>query len=211
MKLLIILFLIGESFLTFAQEITNTPNKSKELQDSILFLPQTKINTYIPPVKKGKITFSDRSIRTFSNLKSFKDSVSFLDNNSLLCTVPLENINLITERKSKVGLGALYGGVGGFFVGVIAGGLIYPKRNFLEFLVDLFNSEKDGSAITREQAPIVIGATVAGGVIGTLVGLSNKKEKTIYRKDMSVSFYPEIYNFSGKNTGLMLTCKITIK
>jgi hypothetical protein len=169
---------------------------------------QTKTPETFSPVKKGRITFSDGLICSFTKLRCFGDSICFSDQNSALTKVPLSNVAQVTECKSKVGISTIEGGLGGFFAGLIAGGLIHPERTFWEFLGDKIDSN-DEVIITKKQVPFIIGGTLAGAAIGTLVGLSKSNEKMVYLKDVSFNFYPEINNLPDQNFGVMLTCSIT--
>jgi hypothetical protein len=207
MKLILFLLIFLASRVAFAQEPDN-PLKSKELSSGYLSIPQNKTISF-PPVKRGNITFVDGTKSTFTMLRCQSDSIYFFDKNSFYSKLSLTNISHITERKSNTAIAALVGGVSGFFTGIVVGGLVYPERTFWEFLSDRIDKKND-LIITKKQAPFVIGGTLAGAAIGVLVGLSKKQERTVYQKDISLNIYPGINDIFNQNTGLMLTCKITI-
>jgi hypothetical protein len=207
MKLVLFLFVILASTGALAQEQIDS-KQIKKLPPDYLLLSHPKAPTTLPPVKKGKITFADGSISSFTKLRCFGDSICFFDQNSALTKVSLSNVMQVTEYKSKVGISTIEGGLGGFFVGIIAGGLIHPERTFWEFLGDRIDSN-DEVIITKKQVPFIIGGTIVGAAIGALVGSSKSTERTVYLKDVSFNFYPEMNNLPDQNSGVMLTCRIT--
>jgi hypothetical protein len=207
---LLIFFLIA-NFLG-AQEIPSDVLEKMEKATRKQNSDQITQEKDVPIIKRGSILLTDGNSFQFRNLRLINDTVSFRDTSRVAYKYPLDNILSITQMKPQILPGAGYGIVGGGLASAFAGLLIYPEKDFWETLRVLFNNEEgDGPKLSKKAIPIIIGGSLAGAVIGALVGTSSFKEKIIFQNEQSFGFFPEIMNTPGQCNTLMLTCKINLR
>lgn len=209
MKLTVCLIFMLSSLIALSQEESTVPLKRNEFSTLPKQITGSQSHSYIPAVKSGVITLTDGTTAKFTRLISVNDSVYFLNSLQSLCKFPLARIERIGRVKSETLSYSLGGMVGGFFVGVIVGGLVHPERTFWEFLGDKLD-KNDELRITKKQAPYVIGGTAAGALIGALIGSGRKTDVTVFQRELSLNIYPEFRTFSSQSQGLMFTCRISM-
>ena len=209
MKLTVCLIFLLSSLMVLSQEESTVPLKRNEFSGDTLQITGSQSHSYIPAVKCGVITLTDGTTAKFTRLISVNDSVYFQNSLRSVCKFPLSQVERIGQVKSETLSYSLGGMVGGFFVGVIVGGLVHPERTFWEFLGDKLE-KNDELRITKKQAPYVVGGTVAGALIGALIGSGRKTDVTVFQRELSLNIYPEIRPFSSQNQGLMFTCRISL-
>lgn len=209
MKLALCVIFMLCSLIAPSQEESAVPLKRNEFSTVQQQINGSQSHSYIPAVKKGVITLTDGTTAKFTRLISVNDSVYFLNSLHSLCKFPLARIERIGKVKSETLSYSLGGMAGGFFVGVIVGGLVHPERTFWEFLGDKLDNN-DELRITKKQAPYVVGGTVAGALIGALIGSGRKKDVAVYQRELSLNIYPEIRPFPSQSQGLVFTCRISL-
>lgn len=209
MKLTLCLIFMLSSLIVSSQEESTVPLKRTEFSTVPQQITGSQSHSYIPAVKKGVVTLTDGTTTKFTRLISVNDSVYFLNSLHSLCKFPLTQIERIGQVKYETLSYSLGGMAGGFFVGVIVGGLVHPERTFWEFLGDKLD-KNDELRITKKQAPYVIGGMAAGALIGALIGSGRKTDVTVFQRELSLNIYPEIRPFSSQSQGLMFTCRISM-
>ncbi len=139
-------------------------------QSEIPALPKKK------NVRSGTVYFINGETKDFKKLNFLSDNVIIIGRNKMVVTESLAGIDHIDGRVHRPGMAALIGGISGIAVGVIAGGIAYPDRSFVDWLVDEINDENEGNTIKKEEVPIILGCAVAGAGIGA-AGRNMRKEK----------------------------------
>ena len=148
-------------------------------------------------VRNGTVYFTNGDTLDFKELNFLSDNVIIIDRNNAVVTESLNGIDHIDGRLHQPGMAAIIGGISGFAVGAIAGGIAYPERSFGDWLIDQINGEDEGHTIKKEEVPIILGCTAAGAGIGALVGISGKK-KTIYQRDVEFDVFPGMSLLPGE-------------
>jgi hypothetical protein len=176
--------------------------QNEQLADSVNLIGSSSI-------KKGNIILNNGDVIKFSNLTVFNDTVFFTKSGSVDGRLPLNNITGITKTKSKPGMGALCGGIAGFFSGLLIGSLVNPERTVDEWIFDQIDGDEEVQTISKEDLPYMAIGTASGIAIGALVGLSLKKSTVVYHKNSKIDVFPGVSFYPNQNTGLMLSVKIT--
>jgi hypothetical protein len=68
-----------------------------------------------------------------------------------------------------------------------------------------------GLKSSGNDSSLILGLTAGGVIFGGLVGLMFKKEKTIYKNNAALSFYPSINSANDGSYYPMLSFKINLK
>jgi hypothetical protein len=139
------------------------------------------------------------------------DSVSYQQSDRNIHKIPLSDVSLVTETHRQKGYNALMGGATGLVSGLLVGLLAYPEENTLTTLVELLlqGEESDGPKLSSKAIPLIAGTTAAGALLGAFVITSKNDREVIYRKkDVTVSFVPEISATPDLSPGYMLTARI---
>jgi hypothetical protein len=207
MKTILLIMVIALPVFSTAQEIP--PDLLKKMENTKPDSAFDRLNQtlWIPVVSKGRITFLDGRSYRFNNISVSGDSVSWSRSKNRMIRKPVSEIKEITEPDPKILNGLAIGAGIGLFTGLITGALAYPENSFLETLVQIFNAENDFPRISKKAIPVVVGFTVAGSAIGTLVGLDNKR--TVYRIGDAVQVHTELFPVQGQHQGFLMTLSLT--
>ena len=176
--------------------------QQKSLNDSL--------NWYDLSAEKGRIIFTNGETARFKTVKLKGDSVIYQRSERNLHKISLSEVSLITETHMHRGENALVGGLAGLASGLLVGLLAYPEENTLTTIVELLfqGEENEGPKLSSKAIPLIVGTTAAGALIGTIV-ISKKDREVVYRKkDINVSFVPEISAAPDVHPGYMLTARI---
>jgi hypothetical protein len=209
MKISVLTCFILFSQIVFSQEIPPDLLRKMEKAGQQKNLNDT-LYTYDLSAGKGKLTFTNGKTARFTSVKLKRDSVFYDQTDKIIHKIPLSEVSVVTEIHKHRGQNALIGSTVGMFTGLVAGLLAYPEDNTLITLVQLiFQGEDiDSPKLSPKAIPMILGTTVAGALIGSLI-TSKKDQEVIYRKnDVTVSFVPEISASPDIHRGYMLTARI---
>ncbi|GAH31395.1 unnamed protein product, partial [marine sediment metagenome] len=138
---------------------------------------------------KGRIIKKDRTRYLGRNLVFKTDVLTFNDEKTgKTVTLPLSEVDYVSKIGNCALEGALMGG------GLMLLGIIAAKR---ELKADPYRTLKENAG------EIFVGLTVAGTVIGGLIGLVLPTEKTVYQKGRfraQISLFP--HSIKGKNKNI---------
>ena len=146
-------------------------------------------------VRKGKITIKDGKSESFRNLKLSNGIITFSNSKGKVIEQKTSDVFKITKTGNYAVLGALGGGASAL----------------LGSLQGLGESYSAGYGSNGNETSLIVGLTAGGAVLGGLIGLMFKKEKTVYKNNASLSFYPTINATQDSKFYPMLSLKINLK
>ncbi len=152
--------------------------------------------------QKGTLYYFDGRRESYSGLQFRENEVLFTDDSGNLQHRSLSEIELINTRITRVGEGALIGGAGGLLAGFVTGSLLYGDDSSFLWPYD------EGSKLKTQAIPVIAGFTLGGIVIGSLVGLKSRKEKTIYRRHRDMEIFPEITGLPAEQHAITLNVRV---
>jgi hypothetical protein len=197
------------SLVVFSQEIPPDLLKKMEQSGQQKSLDDS-LKRYELTAGKGKISFTNGETARFKSIKLEKDSVFYEQTDKIRYKIPLSAVTLVTETHRHRGYNALMGGAIGLVSGLLVGLLAYPEENTLTTLFELLfqGEESDGPKLSKKAIPLVVGATAAGALIGTIT-ITKKDQEVIYKKkDITVSLVPGISATPDLKPGYMVTARI---
>ena len=208
----IFLCLFFFSMPVFSQEIPQDLLKKMEETgnrkspgDSVTF-SSIDISTVL---KNGYIRFTYGGSAKFKSLRIKGDTAVFRDPEWISYTIPASDISEITVEKRRRGRNALMGGGCGLVLGMFTGLFVYSEEDFITTLIDLLSSdeESNGPRLSKKAIPLIAGCTAGGALFGALVIHSKEDQQVVYRRQISLSFYPEIYDLPGKQPVYLVTAR----
>ncbi len=150
-------------------------------------------------IRKGRITLSDGKLIKFKNLTIGDDVISYTDILGRPQKQQKSEVFKITKTGNYAGYGALLCGLSAF-AGALQG---------LNEVNNVNNSL--GVKDDTDHTGLVVGLTIGGAAFGALIGMMFKSEKTVYKNNAALSFYPSL---NKTQTGVfcpMLSLKINLK
>src|ERR1035437_88078 len=159
-----------------------------EKNNVALATPEINQISQSTPVRKGKITLRDGQSINFRNLTLKGNTISFTNSEGNTINKETSQVFKVTRYSNFAGYGALLGGLSGL-LGALQG-------------INEVNSVNNSLGVKTENndnTGLVVGLTIGGAVFGGLVGLMFKSEKTIYKNNAALSFYPSINSMQGGN------------
>jgi hypothetical protein len=197
------------SQVVFSQEIP--PDLLKKMEQSgQQKLLDDSLKRYELTAGKGNISFTNGETARFKSIILERDSVLYEQTDKIRYKIPLSAVTLVTETHRHRGYNALMGGAIGLVSGLLVGLLAYPEENTLTTIVELLFQveDSDGPELSKKAIPLIVGATAAGALIGTIV-ITKKDQEVIYKKkDITVSLVPGISATPDVPPGYMLTARI---
>jgi hypothetical protein len=144
------------------------------------------------PVTKGKIILKDGKPENYRNLNMKDDIVTYSDTKGNAYEKNISEVYKITKRGTYAGYGALMGLLSGLTAALTTEGDVVTGQ-----LPDATN-----------RGQIYLIATAGCTVLGGLVGLMFKKEKTLYVNLVPASFAPSVISTPVSKQYPMLSLKI---
>lgn len=144
------------------------------------------------PVRKGKITLKDGKSEKFKNLSMQNGVIKYSDINGKIFEKQSSEVFKITKTGNYAAYGAISCGLGAL-LGAIQG-----------------NAQANSMGLdTSESSDLVLPLTAGGVVIGGLIGAMFTSEKTVFKNNAAISYFPSFSSGFDNNLTPMLSLKIT--